>query len=112
MIISQDPNLSLELNCLETWTCAVLLSLSEQGTVRECPYPLKLKLVSHITCETQPKCIDTVFVCFFFPLFSLHVECPTNHSDSISTTISETDATQSVEIPSAVPEVEQGLGMY
>ena len=45
MIISQDPRLPLELNCPKMWTCAVLLSLSEQGTVQECPPPLKLKLV-------------------------------------------------------------------
>ena len=110
MIISQDPKLSLELNYPKTWTCAIFLSVSEQGTVQECPCPMKLKLVGHITRETQPKCIDAVFVCFSF--YSLHAECPTNHSDNTATTISETDATQSVEIPPVVPEVEQGLGMY
>ena len=105
MIISQDPKLPLELNCPRMWICAVFMSVSVQGTMQDCLYPLKSKLVGHIMHLLKHTKEDG----FFSPL---HAECPTNHSDRISTASSRTDSTQSIETTSVVIKVEQGLGMW
>ena len=93
MIISQDPRLLLELSCPKMWTCAVLLSLSEQGTVQECPPPLKLKLVGNNILWN----VTSIWMILFS---SVCVECPTDSStdssDTTPTTSAERDTTSLV----------------
>ena len=109
MIINHAVAIRIELP-RKVNTCSPLVSISP-GNSAGASFPTEIEVgkLHYMLMGTTKVGSDfwglgfTFFVCVFFFFF----KC--NHSDSISSTSSETDATKSVETPSVVTKVEQGL---